>query len=98
MRSKYTWVQPDAGNPFCYQSSILPGCYSSMSTTATEEQKLTWLSPHCLDVSVNRFSGLLGQLEPDRLSSLLLTHGREIEDLSVWSNVLDPEVHDVAAA
>ncbi len=69
-----------------------------MRSTATEEQKLTWLSPFCLDVSVNRFSGLLGQLEPDRLSSLLLTHGCAIEDFSIWGNVLYPKVYDVAAA
>src|SRR5690348_15088939 len=98
MRSKSTWVQPNARNPFCYQSGILPGGDSYVRSTATEEQKLTWLSPLCLDVSVNRFSGLLGHLEPDRLSSLLLTHGRAIEELSIWGDVLYPEVYDVAAA
>jgi hypothetical protein len=55
-----------------------------------------WLSPYHLDEACA--SRVLGQLEPDRLSSFALTHGRTIEDLSVWSNVLDPEVHDVAAA
>jgi len=69
-----------------------------MRTTATEEQKLTWLSADCLNVSADRFSGLLGQLEPDRLSGLLLTHGRAIEDLSIWGDILYPEVYDVAAA
>jgi hypothetical protein len=48
MCSKYNWVQPDARNPLCYQSRILPGCYRSKRTTATEEQKLAWPSPTAL--------------------------------------------------
>ena len=71
---------------------------SSVRAITAKEQKLTWPSPHCLDVSVNRLSGLISQLEPDRLSGLLLTHCRAIDSLSVRSNILDLEVYDIAAA
>ena len=58
---------------------------------------MAWLAANDFDVGVNRLTGLLGQLEPDGLSGLL-TDRHAIDGPSVWSNVLDPEVGDIAAA
>ena len=49
-------------------------------------------------VTVDRLSGLLRHLEPDRLAGLLLANGCPIDSVTVRSNVLDPHADDVAAS
>jgi hypothetical protein len=95
--SKEAWLQPDAGYPLADQSGILSRRYRSIRTTTTSEEELTWLLIGGTDVTIDRLSGLLRHLEPDRLAGLLLAHGCPIDRVTMGSNVLDPQADDVAS-
>jgi hypothetical protein len=98
MRPKEASVQTDAGNPFADQSGVLSRRYRSIPTTTTAEEELTGLFIGGSDVTVDRLSGLLRHLEPDRLAGLLLAHGCLIDRVTMRSNVLDPQADDVASS
>jgi hypothetical protein len=64
------------------------------STTAAE-QKLTRLLIGGSDVAVDRLSGLLRHLEPDRLAGLLLAHGCTLGGVTMGRNVFELQADDV---
>jgi len=49
-----------------------------------------------MDVVINRLPSLLGDLEPNRLTRLLLPDRRPIEGVSIGGNILDLEGHNIA--
>ena len=98
MRPKEAWVQPDAGYPLADQSGILSRRYRSIRTTTTSEEELTRLLIGGTDVTIDRLSGLLRHLEPDRLAGLLLAHSCPIDRVTMRNNVLDPQADDVTSS
>jgi hypothetical protein len=48
-------------------------------------------------VLVDRLTRLLGDLEPDRKTGLVLANGRTVYGIAMWRDVLDPEPHHIAA-
>ena len=67
-------------------------------TAPAGEQELSGLFASGSQVIVDRLTRLLRQLELDRPSRLLLPDGRSLDRVSIWSNVLDFDSDDVAAA
>jgi hypothetical protein len=45
---------------------------------------------------VDRLARLLGDLEPDRQTGLVLPNGRTLDGIAVWCDILDLEAHYVA--
>jgi hypothetical protein len=61
------------------------------------EQKIPATFPGHRKVLIDRLAGLLGDLEPDRKTGLVLPHGRTVQSIAMWCDVFDLETHDVAA-
>src|SRR5437879_13886744 len=78
------------------QPSILPGRDGLVATTTAGEQELTRPFVRGLYVVIDRLTGLLGELEPDRPARLRLTDGCAIDGLPVRSNVLQFQANDIA--
>jgi hypothetical protein len=97
MHSKEARVRPNAGYPLADQSGVLSRRYRSIPATTAAEEELTWLLIGASDVTVDRLSGLLRHLEPDRLAGLLLAHGRAIDQVTMRRNVLAPQADDIAS-
>src|SRR5215472_17154268 len=76
MCAKQAWVDPDAGDPFVDQPSILPCRNSSVAAATAAKEVLTRLLVGGSDVVVDRLTGLLSHLEPNWLAGLLLAHRR----------------------
>src|SRR5215813_8215540 len=89
-----TRVQPDAGDPVGDEPSVLPCCEAPAWTTSASEQVFPWFLSGGPDVIVDRLAGLLRQLEPDGLPSLLLSHGGPSDRISARCDVLDLERDD----
>jgi hypothetical protein len=62
------------------------------------EQELTRLLAGSTDVVINRLPSLLGHLEPNGLSGLLLPNRRPVEGVSTGGNIFDLERDDVTTA
>jgi hypothetical protein len=67
-------------------------------TASADKQVLAGLLACEPDVVVNRLTGQLGQLEPNRSTGLLLPHSGSVGGVAVRSNVLDLDGHDIATA
>src|SRR5262245_16263066 len=65
---------------------------------AAAEKEIARLLTRGSDVTVDRFSGLLRLLEPDRLAGLLLAHGRTIDGVTMRRNVLHLQADNVTAS
>src|SRR5438552_2471014 len=65
---------------------------------ATCEQELPRFLSGCLDVVINRLSGLLAQLKPNGMSGFLLAHRCAIDGKTVWGNVFDFEADNITAS
>jgi hypothetical protein len=61
-----------------------------------DEQELAPLLAGGMNVVINRLPSLLGDLEPNRLTRLLLPDPRPIEGVSIGGNILDLEGHNIA--
>jgi hypothetical protein len=91
-------VEADAGDPPRQQASILAGREAAPIPAAAMEQKVAETLPGRRDVVVERLARLLGDLEPDRKTGLVLPNDRTVDGIAMWRDVLDPEAHYVAAA
>src|SRR5215469_16003833 len=98
MSAEQAWVEPDAGDPFADQPSILPCRNSSVAAATAGKEVLTWLLVGGPDVVVDCLTGLLGHLEPDRLAGLLPAHRGAIDGMSVRRNIFHLQADDVAAS
>jgi hypothetical protein len=67
-------------------------------TAPADEQELAGFLASETNVIIDRLSGLLRQLEPNRPSGLLLPYGRAIGSVAVRSNILDLEGDDMSVA
>jgi len=65
---------------------------------AASEQRLAELAAGCLEVFVDCLPGLLGELELDGVTRLLLSHGRTIDGVTARSDILNHHADKVAAA
>ena len=63
-----------------------------------DEQELARLLVGSTDVVINRLPGLLGHLEANRLTGLLLPDRGPIEGVSTGGNILDLESDNIATA
>src|SRR5262245_55243846 len=66
-------------------------------TATAAEEELPQLLIGGSDITVDRLSGLLRHLEPDRLAGLLLADGRPINRVTMRSNVLYPQADDITS-
>ena len=90
-------VQTDADDPLRQQASILAGGEAAAVATAAMEQEIAGTLPARRKVLVDCLTRVLGDLEPDRATGLVLPNGRPVNRIAMWCNVLDPEAHHVAA-
>jgi hypothetical protein len=76
---------------------MLAGGEAAAVAAAAMEQKIAGTLPARRKVLVNRLARLLGDLEPHRTASRVLPHGRTVDCITMWRNVLDHEAHHVTA-
>jgi hypothetical protein len=69
----------------------LAGGEAAAIAAADLEQKIAGTLPAHRKVLVDRLACLLGDLEPDRPTRLVLPNGRAVDGIAVWRNVLDLE-------
>src|SRR5262245_7016644 len=98
MCAKQFRIKSDACHPFREKPSILAGRHALAVTPSAREQRLTWLLTSGSEVVVNRLARLIGQLELDRPSRLLLPHHCSIDRIAIRSYILDLQGDDVATA
>jgi len=96
VRAEKVRVEADRCNPAPHEPSILPGRHAATVITAAAEQKFARFLTSGFDVIVDSLPRLLGQLKPDRPSSLLLPHCGAINRIPAWCHVLDPKCDDIA--
>jgi len=96
--AKELWIQTYAGRPGGDKPSVLPGRHGSAATTTTSEQEIVRFLRRGPNVCVECLAGLLGHLEPDWPSGLLLADCAAIEGMSVRRNVLYPDANEIAAS
>jgi hypothetical protein len=65
-------------------------------TATAAEEELARLLTGGSDVTVDRFSGLLRHLKPNRLAGFLLAHRCAVDSVTMRRNVLDPQADYVA--
>ena len=63
-----------------------------------DKQEFARLLAGGTDVVINRLPGLLGHLEPNRVTGLLLPDRRPIEGVSAGGNIFDLEGDNIATA
>jgi len=80
------------------QPGVLSRRYGTIPTATAAEEELARLLTGGFDVTVDRLSCLLRHLEPDGLAGLLLAYRRTIDLVTMRSNVLHPQAHDVASS
>src|SRR5712691_3984224 len=91
------WVEPDVGDPLGDEPRVLPRRHAQ-SRLSAGEQEFAGLLAGRLHVVVDRLTGLLGQLESNRTTSFLLSHGRAIDGITVGSHVVDSDGDNVTTA
>jgi hypothetical protein len=76
----------------------LPRRHASFRATTAIEQIFARLLSGGSQVVVDSLTGLLCQLKPNGLPSLLLTNGCPVGCVAAWGNILNPQGNDIAAA
>ncbi len=64
-------------------------------TTVAGEYKIAGCITSCLEVIIDRLTGLLGDLELDRPAGLPLAHCSSVDGKPVWCDILEFEAHYV---
>src|SRR3981189_1908481 len=82
MRSKQPRVQPNATDPARDEAGVLPRGHALPRAMSPDEQEFARLLAGGTNVVINRLPGLLGHLESNRLTGLLLPDRRPIEGVS----------------
>jgi hypothetical protein len=97
MSAEQRRVKTDAGDPLRQQAGILAGGEATtLAATATKEEVAGSLLSR-RNVLIDRLARLLGDLESDRKTGLVLPNGRTVDSIAMWCDVFDLEPHDVAA-
>src|SRR5215471_9894977 len=91
-------VQSNGSNPLANQSRVLSCRDWQVASATTAKQELGWFLIGGSEIIVDRLSRLFGHFEPYRLASLPLVHCCAIDRVTMRSNVLDPQAHDVASS
>src|SRR5260370_30556485 len=81
-----------------HQPCVLSRRDRSVPTATAAEEELTRLLTGGSDVTVDRLTGLLRHLKLDGLAGLFLAHSCTIDSATMRSNVLHPQVDDVASS
>src|SRR5438128_2023070 len=97
MRAEELWVETDRGDPPRDQPSILSDGHAAVATAATGEEKLAGFLSGGLEVLIDSLARLLGQLESDRSTGLLLPHSRAIDRIPAGRDILDPQCDHITA-
>jgi hypothetical protein len=97
VRAELEWVEADAGTPLADETGVLT-CREATIVAATGEQKFAGLPASHSEILVDRLSRLLGELEPDRTTGLLLADRCSIKRGAVGGHVTDVHSHDIVAA
>ena len=91
-------VQANSGDLAGGEPGVLPSCQRPSGKAAAREEVAAGFLGSLLHVGIDGFPGLLGELEPHRMSGLSLTQRGAIEGYPVRGDVLDPRRDDFAAA
>ena len=75
----------------------MAGREAAAFAAAAIEEKIAGTLPGRRKVLVDRLARLLGDLEPDRKTGLVLPNGRAVDGVPMWRYVLDLEAHHDAA-
>ena len=97
MSAKLGRVESDAGHPLLNKSGVLSRCQPIRAIAAPCEQELTRFAPRQPQVLIDRHSCLVGQLEPDRPTCLLLANRGAVQRVAVRRNIIDANGNDVTA-
>jgi len=79
------------------KSGVLSRCQPTRAITATCKQELTRFASRQPQVLIDRHSCLVGQLEPDRPTCLLLANRGAVQRVTVRRNIIDANGNDVTA-
>jgi hypothetical protein len=97
MRPEQVRIQAYAGNPLREKTRVLPGRQTAVRPAPAGEQIVArLLAGGGLHVFVDGLSRCLGQLKPDRPTSLLLPNSRAIGCITARGDIINLERHDIA--
>jgi len=89
-------VEADTGDPLADQAGVLT-CREAMTAAATAKQELAHLPAGLSERHVDGSPRLLGKLEPDPATGLLLADRCSIKTVAAGRHVIDPRRDDVTA-
>lgn len=90
-------VQTDLANPAFDNTSVLSGGNLWRAFKSAPEQTISCVQSSVFDSVFDRFAGISGDFELDRLTSLLLHHHRPARNFFAMSNVENPQFDQVAS-
>src|SRR5258708_10628648 len=96
MRAELERVEASAGSRLANDAGILT-CSEATTVDAPGEQEFTGLPAGNSEILVNGLPRLVGQLETDRATGLLLADRCSIECVTVGGHVIDAHRADIAA-
>src|SRR5258708_23394657 len=97
MRAELERVEANAGSPLANDAGILT-CSEATTVDAPGEQEFAGLPAGNSEILVNGLPRLLGHLETDRATGLLLADRCSVECVTVGGHVIAAHRHDIAAA
>ena len=98
VRAELERIEADTGDPLADKAGVLT-CREAMSVAAaTCKQELSPLPASLPEILVDGLPRLLGQLEPDRATGLLLADCCSIERVAIGGHIVDADCHDIAAS
>ena len=89
MRTELQRIETDAGDPFADQSRILSRRQPTPAAATPSEKELTSFSACQTQIIVKGLTRLVGQLEPDWSTCLLLPDGCTVKSVAIRSYVID---------
>ncbi len=95
VRTEQGGIQANSGNPLREQARILTGREAAIWTPMTGEQEIAGFLAVCLEVVIDRLTGLLGDLELDRPAGLPLAHCRSVNSIPMRRDIPHLEAHYV---
>ena len=96
VRSELEGIEPDASNPLTDQACVLSSGQAAINSAPAGKQELA-VAPACNPkMLVDCLPCLLGQLEPDGPSGLLLSNRRPVQGVAVGGDIVDADGHHIA--
>ena len=88
MGTELAWIESDAIYPVADKTRILSDRKASIGPSLCGKKKISSPPVPCMEIIIDRLSGLFGDFEPYRPTGLLLADRCTLNRVSVRSNVL----------